>query len=61
VNLLHDISHGKRLARSGDAQQRLLVVAALDAVEQLGDSLGWSPPGWYWLASSNLLIGELYH
>ena len=35
VHTLDDVSHGKGLARSGNAEHRLLTVAGIDAVHQL--------------------------
>ena len=37
---LDDVGHGERLARAGDAEQRLVAVAARDACGQRGDRLG---------------------
>jgi len=39
LHCLDHVGHGERLARAGHAEQGLLVVAALEPLDQLGDGL----------------------
>ena len=45
VHLGNDVCHGEGLARAGDAQQRLLLHACVQALHQLLDGLGLVPRG----------------
>ena len=53
------VGHRERLARAGDAQQRLVALALGAALDQLSIAWGWSPAGWNGLTSWNLDMDDL--